>query len=419
MGQPMVVICCECGGGHVVGAGTVQAVCAGLEDAGVSYERVTDLCDLAARGDERLGALGQADKLYVLACEERAVRWLLHRAGVELGGDRLEVYNLKEAEPGAVVAALGGKCRCQNVECKTKVSEEVRSQESEVRSEESGAAAHRPENHGRDAHATAGEMAAAQEDTPKLRLAVPPSAEGDAPGTDWVAWFPVIDYERCSGCRSCLNFCLFGVYGVSEAGQVEVQRPDRCKTNCPACARVCPMGAIIFPKYPHAPINGGEEQENAQAGEAVRVDVRSVLGDDVHAALRRRGRGRGGGRRFAPAEGGRTEEGQAGQGADGAGAGRMDSTELSVAELGRLQRELGIPSAVIRAMCEEEIAAVLNRQRRLGQEQKGEGEGSRCKGKAARAAAQVDQEGEGNSQSQQHAADDAGRKGAGGCGCGG
>ena len=27
-------------------------------------------------------------------------------------------------------------------------------------------------------------------------------------------WYPVIDYDRCTNCMECIDFCLFGVYGV-------------------------------------------------------------------------------------------------------------------------------------------------------------------------------------------------------------
>ncbi len=59
-------------------------------------------------------------------------------------------------------------------------------------------------------------------------------------------WYPVIDRSRCTSCRHCLQFCLFGVYEAQERRVVAV-RPDSCKDGCPACARVCPHGAIIFP----------------------------------------------------------------------------------------------------------------------------------------------------------------------------
>jgi Pyruvate/2-oxoacid:ferredoxin oxidoreductase delta subunit len=66
---------------------------------------------------------------------------------------------------------------------------------------------------------------------------------------DWKPWFPVIDYDRCTNCMQCLSFCLFGVYGVDEEQKIQVQNNDNCKTNCPACSRVCPEAAIMFPKY--------------------------------------------------------------------------------------------------------------------------------------------------------------------------
>jgi NAD-dependent dihydropyrimidine dehydrogenase PreA subunit len=61
-------------------------------------------------------------------------------------------------------------------------------------------------------------------------------------------WYPVIDYSRCTGCRKCVDFCLFGVYALS-GGNVVVSSPDNCKNGCPACARSCPQRAIIFPHY--------------------------------------------------------------------------------------------------------------------------------------------------------------------------
>lgn len=62
-------------------------------------------------------------------------------------------------------------------------------------------------------------------------------------------WYPVIDRQRCTGCKQCLDFCLFGVYSPGESDAVLVTQPDNCKPGCPACARVCPAGAIMFPEY--------------------------------------------------------------------------------------------------------------------------------------------------------------------------
>lgn len=74
------------------------------------------------------------------------------------------------------------------------------------------------------------------------------------------AWYPIIDKERCTECGKCMDFCLFGVYS-SENGHIKVVKPENCKNNCPACARICPSRAIIFPKYDKSPINGGLDEE--------------------------------------------------------------------------------------------------------------------------------------------------------------
>lgn len=71
-------------------------------------------------------------------------------------------------------------------------------------------------------------------------------------------WYPVIDYDRCTDCGQCLEFCLFGVYGRDDGGHVVVAAPDVCKPGCPACARVCPSQAIMFPLCDDPGIAGAE-----------------------------------------------------------------------------------------------------------------------------------------------------------------
>jgi Pyruvate/2-oxoacid:ferredoxin oxidoreductase delta subunit len=69
-------------------------------------------------------------------------------------------------------------------------------------------------------------------------------------------WYPVIDYSRCTNCMECLDFCLFGVYGVDAAERLVVESQDNCKRGCPACSRVCPEQAIMFPDYKTPAIAG-------------------------------------------------------------------------------------------------------------------------------------------------------------------
>lgn len=104
----------------------------------------------------------------------------------------------------------------------------------------------------------------------------------------WKPWFPVIDFGRCTNCMQCLTFCLFDVYGVTAEKQIRVQNPSNCKTDCPACSRVCPEVAILFPKYKMGPINGDVVRVEDIRREKMKVDISALLGGDIYAALRQR-----------------------------------------------------------------------------------------------------------------------------------
>ncbi len=106
----------------------------------------------------------------------------------------------------------------------------------------------------------------------------------------WKPWFPVIDYDRCTNCMQCLTFCLFDVYGVDTQQQITVRNEDNCKTDCPACSRVCPEVAILFPKYGKGPINGDVVREQDVQREAMKVDISTLLGGDLYGSLRTRQR---------------------------------------------------------------------------------------------------------------------------------
>ncbi|MEN6400657.1 MAG: hypothetical protein ABFD94_01830, partial [Armatimonadia bacterium] len=84
--------------------------------------------------------------------------------------------------------------------------------------------------------------------------------ESRRPGVEQAArerWYPVVDGTECTNCQHCLQFCLFGVYEQDAGGQVCVTNPDSCKAGCPACSRVCPQGAIMFPLYAQDPAIAG------------------------------------------------------------------------------------------------------------------------------------------------------------------
>src|SRR5487761_124566 len=99
-------------------------------------------------------------------------------------------------------------------------------------------------------------------------------------------WYPVIDYSRCTNCLECLDFCLFGVYGMSTAEAILVEQPDNCRKGCPACSRVCPENAIIFPQHKSPAIAGSP---NGEAG-GLKIDLSKLFGapDALQVAVRER-----------------------------------------------------------------------------------------------------------------------------------
>jgi len=93
--------------------------------------------------------------------------------------------------------------------------------------------------------------------------------------SEWTPWFPVIDKNRCTECKKCVDFCIFGVYSI-EMDKVKVTKPQVCKTDCPACARICPQNAIIFPKSEEERLNG-TLSEKIKPQESDKVSFRERL----------------------------------------------------------------------------------------------------------------------------------------------
>src|SRR4029079_7001359 len=130
----------------------------------------------------------------------------------------------------------------------------------------------------------------AGQDAPSLQASIESvrQATASAPHGEWKAWFPGTEHDRCTNCMQCLSFCLFDVYGVDSDQKIQVQNNDNCKTNCPACSRVCPEAAIMFPKYKAGPINGDVVSNADLERERMKIDISALLGGDVYAMLRER-----------------------------------------------------------------------------------------------------------------------------------
>jgi len=205
---------------------------------------VADLCGMAADRHPRLRHWAQAEPLSIVACFPRAIRWLFEAAGAPLDLGRTRLFNMRTQSPEEIARELLKGAGSGMIEEKSVPS--ASNHQSSIEDHQS----------------------------------------------DWVPWFPVIDYERCRNCKQCVNFCLFGVYGLSDEGRVQVQNPAGCKTNCPACARMCPASAIIFPKYANSPINGDDVAPSPQAQSESPRDLRRLLQGDVYDKIRRREPGR-------------------------------------------------------------------------------------------------------------------------------
>ncbi len=88
----------------------------------------------------------------------------------------------------------------------------------------------------------------------------------------------MIDYSRCTNCMECIDFCLFGVYGLDDHERILVEQQDNCKKGCPACSRVCPANAIIFPEHKTPAIAGAP----VAGASDFKIDLSKLFGAPSH-----------------------------------------------------------------------------------------------------------------------------------------
>jgi Pyruvate/2-oxoacid:ferredoxin oxidoreductase delta subunit len=286
-GQDLILFC-NCVHYDVIPRSTREQVLHSLSRRGTQIEAVADLCGLAADRDPRLQNWAQASSLTIIACFPRAIRWLFHAAGTPLSEERTRLLNMRTQSAEEITAELMKDDGLLMIE---------------------------------------GESAPS---APNHQSSIINSK------SDWVPWFPVIDYDRCVNCKQCMNFCLFGTYGLSADGRVQVVKPSGCKTNCPACARMCPRQAIIFPKYADAPINGDAVAVGAgprACPDAGQSQAAAPTGD-LYDRIRNRSAG---GKRFST----------------------QADPNRSCPTLDSLKRELNIPDEVLASLSPAEMQRVI------------------------------------------------------------
>ena len=100
------ILYCHCAFAKVVPADVKTAVLTGLADAGVEFDAVPDLCEMAARKDARLQELVNGGELQIAACYPRAVKWLFASGGAPLPEAPVRIWNMRVERPDTVVRGL-------------------------------------------------------------------------------------------------------------------------------------------------------------------------------------------------------------------------------------------------------------------------------------------------------------------------
>lgn len=221
------IILCSCQG-NVVNPELLESIENHISEKGISYHRVKDLCSVCATKKDQIRKVFHShEKHTIFACYPRTVEKLLEYADIKLSKEYFETVNLREIPSQDLTEKL-------KVLTRNKKNQEI----IEISGEK-----------------------------------------------DWPAWYPVIDKERCTVCGQCADFCLFGVYEKSQ-DEIRVVQPQQCKNNCPACARICPQTAIIFPKYELGGAIAGSGSIDEEEEQKRRLhDLDSILGNDIYKAL--------------------------------------------------------------------------------------------------------------------------------------
>jgi ferredoxin len=229
---------------------TFAALGIAFEKASIPFSTVDSVYDLHDDdpGVDFLRGI-QGDLIFLGWHYPRAIKWILARQDMEVNGSTRKLHCIDARDPKAdatvlrVRDILAGRANAIVVAPPKKDEAKVKGQELTPRER--------------------GDLA-------EKLLPPPANAELSA------RWYPVVDYDQCTHCMECMDFCLFGVYGVDASASLRVVQQDQCRQDCPACSRVCPVGAIIFPKYHTNQAIAGSDN-GGDRGE-IKLDLSSIFG---------------------------------------------------------------------------------------------------------------------------------------------
>src|SRR5688500_2427411 len=103
------ILYCHCAYARVVPDETKSAVLDGLTRAGVEFEAVPDLCQMAAARDPRLAELAAKAPLSVAACYPLAGKWLVASAGVNTDTQGIVIHNMRVHSADDVLKGMLGE----------------------------------------------------------------------------------------------------------------------------------------------------------------------------------------------------------------------------------------------------------------------------------------------------------------------
>jgi len=222
------ILYCNCGG-EIVSPEIKESISKILYNEKVDAIQLSDLCGLCVSDKAAIQRIfSTTEQTLFVACHSRAVQKLLEFAGIKGEMGNISFLNLREASEDGIIFTLKAFCN----------------EEPSIQTE------HIDES-------------------------------------EWPSWYPVIDYSRCTACGQCADFCLFGVYEKVD-GKVNVVNPKGCKNNCPACARICPHTAIIFPKYKQGGAISGSAIDEMAEQQRIQKDLNSIIGTDIYKVLEQR-----------------------------------------------------------------------------------------------------------------------------------